>query len=146
MRFTNAVTIERPVADVFAYLTQLENIPAWNYAIASTTRLTDGPVRAGTRYQQRRTLPAPSEEVLEVVEFDLDRRLVIRGDLGPFDAVVTYELQPAAPSSGAAATTLTNTMVLRASGASRLISGLAARPVRAAVAANLRTLKRILDG
>jgi uncharacterized protein YndB with AHSA1/START domain len=146
MRFTNLVTINRPVADVFAYLARLENIPAWNYAIASTAKLTDGPVRVGTRYLQRRTLPKPSEEVLEVVELDPDRRLVLRGDLGLFGAEVTYELQPAASGPGAEATTLANTMVLRASGGLRLIGPVAARPIRASVAANLEVLKRILDG
>ena len=34
--FENTVTIRRPIAAVFAFLADFENIPAWNYAIVET--------------------------------------------------------------------------------------------------------------
>ena len=34
--FQNTVTIRRPIEDVFGYLADFENIPAWNYAILQT--------------------------------------------------------------------------------------------------------------
>ena len=34
--FHNPVTIARPADEVFAFLADFSNIPAWNYAIAST--------------------------------------------------------------------------------------------------------------
>jgi uncharacterized protein YndB with AHSA1/START domain len=52
VRFVNSVDIERPVEDVFAYLADFENIPAWNYAIAKTEKTSDGPVGIGTTYRQ----------------------------------------------------------------------------------------------
>ncbi len=141
MKFTNTITINRQPADVFAYLADFENLPRWNYAISETRKMTAGSVGVGSRYRQTRTVPSRSEETFEVTEFEPERRLSIRGPLGPFGAEVTYLL--ASVENG---TSLTNTMNLEPSGPLRLIAPLAASSVKSAVAANLRTLKQILEG
>jgi uncharacterized protein YndB with AHSA1/START domain len=140
MKFTNVVTIDRPPAEVFAYLARFENIPRWNYAISETRKLTSAPVGVGARYRQHRTIPSPSEEEFEVVEFEPDRRLAVDGDLALLHGRVTYVLESAGD-----ATTLTNTMDLRASGPANLVAQLASRRVQAAVAANLDVLKELLE-
>lgn len=140
MKFDNVVTIDRPLADVFAYLAQFENVPRWNYAISETRKLTSGPVGVGTRYLQFRTLPSPSEEEFEVIEYEPHRRLAVDGDLALFHGRVTYTLDY---SDGT--TTLTNTMDLRASGPMRFVANLGTRSVQSAVAANLGVLKALLE-
>ena len=140
MKFDNVVTINRPPAEVFAYLAQFENIPKWNYAIAETQKVTSEPVGVGARFRQLRTLPSRSEEEFEVVEFEPDRRLSIDGDLGPFHGRLTYDLDGAGGT-----TTLTNTVDLQASGPLSLVANLASRRVQAAVAANLGVLKELLE-
>jgi uncharacterized protein YndB with AHSA1/START domain len=140
MQFANTITIIRPPAEVFAYLALFENVPLWNYAISDTRKTSSGPVGLGSRYRQTRTLPTRSEETFGVTEFEPDRRLSIRGSLGPFHGDVTYQLAPAV--SG---TTLTNTMNLQPSGPLRLLAPLAASRVKSAVATNLDTLKQILE-
>jgi uncharacterized protein YndB with AHSA1/START domain len=140
MNFTNTVTIDRPPPEVFAFLARLENIPQWNYAISETWNETGGPVRVGSRYRQTRTLPTPSEETFVVTAFEPGRRLSIRGTLGPFHGDNTYVLEPAGDG-----TILSNTMSLRASGPLRFVAPLAASRVKEAVAANLHTLKEILE-
>lgn len=140
MKFTNVVTIARPQAEVFAYLARFENIPRWNYAISETRKVTSGPVGVGTRYRQARTLPTPSEEEFEVVEFEPDRRLALEGDLAMLHGRAGYSLD-----STSGTTTLTNTMDLRASGPLNLVAQLATHRVQAAVAANLHTLKELLE-
>lgn len=140
MKFTNTITINRRPAEVFEFLAHFGNLPLWNYAISETRKISDGPVGVGSRYRQTRTLPTRREETFEVTEFEPDRRLSIRGTLGPFHSEVTYLLAPTANG-----TTLTNTMNLQPSGALRLVAPLAASGVKSAVAANLDTLKQILD-
>ena len=140
MKFTNVVTINRPQVDVFAYLARFENIPRWNYAISETRKLTNGPVDIGTRYRQFRTIPSPSEEEFEVVEFEPDYRLAVDGDLALFHGRVSYALEAAG-----GATTLTNSMDLQASGAVNLVAQLATRRVQSAVAENLNALKELLE-
>ena len=140
MEFTNRVTIDRPRDEVFAYLSEFENLPAWNYAISRTSRVGTGPVGVGARYLQTRTLPKPAEETFEVIAFAPPDQLAIRGVLGPFRADSSYLLE-----SDRDTTVLTNAMVLEASGVMRVAAPLAGSRVRTAVAANLQVLKELLE-
>ena len=138
--FTNTLTVQQPAHVVFAYLAQFENVPSWNYAIDSTRKMTEGPVGVGTVYHQTRSIPRPSEESFVVTAIESDRRLAIEGEIGPFHAQIDYVLEPT--GSG---TTLVNTVVLGQSGLLSLAAPLAARQVKAAVAANLQVLKSLLE-
>ena len=64
--FENTVMIARPIEDVFGFLSDLENIPKWNYAIVETRKVSKGPIGVGTTYQQVRSVPSCSEERLEM--------------------------------------------------------------------------------
>ena len=140
VRFANTITIDREPAIVFTYLADLENLPRWNYAIQETRKITSGPVSAGSRYRQIRTVPVRSEETLVVTELDPDRRLTIAGTLGASPTRITYVLEPAGN-----ATTLTNIVELTPPRALRLLAPLATRRVSAAVASNLKALKKLLE-
>jgi len=140
LRFSNTVTIQRSSHDVFEYLAHFENVPKWNYAIVETSKTSDGPVRVGTTYKQKRSLPSPSEEAFRVIEFEPDARLAIHGDLGPFEGTLTYELE-----SVPEGTRITNSADLAAHGLLKLAAPLASSRVGDAVAANLHKLKEILE-
>jgi Polyketide cyclase / dehydrase and lipid transport len=140
MRLTNAITIDRRPNTVFAYLADLENLPSWNYAIRKTRKVTAGPIHIGSRFHQVRTIPAHREESLEVIEFEEGRKLTIRGTLNTLPAQLSYELQPVG-----IATVLTNTVDLSTSGPLSLLAPIATRQIKSAVAANLDTLKKILE-
>jgi Polyketide cyclase / dehydrase and lipid transport len=140
IRFSNTITISRPQPVVFAYLADFENVPRWNYAIASTRRLDPGPIALGTRYLQVRAVPSHSEEEFEVADFEPDRRLAIRGGLGPFFGELSYTLERSRD-----ATVLTNAAALHAPRRLGLIAPLVTRQVKTAVAANLDVLKQILE-
>jgi hypothetical protein len=139
--FQNTLTIQRPVEDVFAFLADFENLPSWNYAIVETRKTSPGPVGVGTTYRQLRSIPSTSEEGFEVTAFEPTSRLEVHGDIGPFTATSSYLLAPMGEG-----TRLTNTVDLQpASGGLRLLAPLAASRVKAAVAANLDTLKQHLE-
>jgi hypothetical protein len=140
MKFTNTVVINRRPAEVFGFLAHFENLPLWNYAISETRKISGDAVGVGSRYRQTRTLPTQSEETFEVTEFDPDRKLSISGDLGPFHSEVTYLLTAAQDG-----TVLSNTMNLQPTGPLRLIAPLAGFRVKSAVAANLGSLKQVLE-
>ncbi len=44
--FQNTVTIARPTNEVFAFLADFGNIPAWNHAIARTVQTSPGQARS----------------------------------------------------------------------------------------------------
>jgi uncharacterized protein YndB with AHSA1/START domain len=139
--FENTVTIRRSPKDVFAFLANFENIPTWNYAISETKKTSPGPVGVGTTYRQLRSVPSRSEEGFQVTAFEPSSRLEVHGDIGPFTATISYLLAPT--NDG---TRLTNVVDLElSSGPLRLAAPLAASRVQTAVAANLDTLKQLLE-
>ena len=140
MEFTNTVTIHREVADVFAFLEDFENVPKWNYAIVETRKTSPGPVGMGSTYEQTRSLPKEAKEAFEVIMHVRDQKLAIRGNLGPFYGVVTYEFEQVPEG-----TLLINSANLEAHGLSRVLSRLGGERVRQAVSANLERLKQILE-
>jgi len=139
--FQNTVTIARPADEVFAFLADLRNIPAWNYAIERTVPTSPGPAGVGATYRQARTIPRPGEEDLQITVFQPPARLAIQGQIGPFQATTSYLLEPAAGG-----TRLTNTVELEPESVLlRPLAPLAVPRVKAAVASNLATLKRLLE-
>ena len=138
--FTNTIRIERPIDEVFSYLSDLERIPEWNWAIAETTKITPGPIAVGTRYRQARAVPRPATELLEITAFDPNRRIEVRGVLAEMAAHLTYLLQE--DSSG---TVVTNAVSLDADGPIRLLAPILSRRIAGAVASNLNDLKTQLE-
>ena len=140
MRFENTVTIDRPVSEVFGYLAEFENIPKWNYAIAETLQISDGPVGVGAVFRQVRSVPSRSEETFEVTEFEPNRRLAIRGGFGPLEGTLSYHLE-----AEAGGTRLTNSALLEGRGLAKLTAPLASGRVAEAASANLESLKELLE-
>ena len=139
--FQNTVTIARPADEVFAFLADLRNIPKWNYAIERTAKTSPGLARVGATYRQTRTIPRRSEENLQITAFEPPSRLTIDGQLGPFQAITSYQLQPVA--SG---TQLTNHVELEPiSALLRPVGPLVVPRIEKAVAGNLSTLKQLLE-
>jgi hypothetical protein len=105
-----------------------------------TTKVSPGPVGIGTTYHQTRSIPTRSEERFEVTAFQPPRRLEVQGKIGPFHARIGYLLEP---TDGG--TRLRNPVDLGTSGPLTLVGPLATSRVKHAVAANLDTLKQLLN-
>ena len=87
------VTIDRPVEDVFEVLTHLENAAKWSRAVEETL-LTPGPMGVGA--QRRAVVPMfggrTTENVMELTEFEPDRRLAMRSISGfPFEVRICID-------------------------------------------------------
>lgn len=137
--FTNTIAIDRPTEEVYAYLAELEHIPEWNWAITSTRKISEGPVTAGTRYEQTRHTPTTAIEEIVIIALETDRHLHIEGTLGPFRADLRYDIEPDGDKSK-----LTNHVELVPS-TPTLALPLARIAIPRAVAANLLTLKTRLE-
>jgi len=90
------VTIKRPVEDVFAVLTHLENAAKWSRAIEETLT-TPGPMGIGTR--RRAVVPTfggrTTENEMELTEFVPNRRLAMRSISGfPFEVRISIDFVP----------------------------------------------------
>lgn len=138
--FTNTIDITRPIKDVYEYLADLRNVPEWNWAIGSTEPTGDGPIRVGSTFRQIRHIPTRSVEELQITELHQEERIVVSGQLGPFNARIVYNLSPSHDG-----TTVENTMALEATGPTRMLSSLIGPRVSRSVASNLADLKKVLE-
>lgn len=75
-----AVTIMRPVDDVFAVLADVEKEPRWSENTVEEVMLTAGPMGVGSRRRAviRGFAGRTMTNEAEIVEFDQNRRMVIR--------------------------------------------------------------------
>ena len=138
--FTNTIHINRPVKDVYAYLSDLEHTPEWNWAITKTKKATSGPAAVGTRYRQTRSVPRPGTEMLEITALEMDRLIEVQGTLAQFNARLSYHL-----AERSAGTDLTNAVQLEANGALRFLTPVLSKQIQRAVADNLDQLKSRLE-
>jgi len=83
LRTSHAERIERPLADVFAYVAQVEHDVAWQPEIASVTLTSAGPIGTGTTFREmRRTLGRTFVWDMRVTAFEPGRSLCIESVAG----------------------------------------------------------------
>lgn len=75
LEFINTIRIDRPITEVFAFLSNFENIPKWNYYVLKVTKRSDGPSGIGTIYHQVRQT---DEQNFRIIEFDQNHKIVIK--------------------------------------------------------------------
>lgn len=140
IRIERAIEIPESRDEVFAYLSNLENNPRWNWAVMATTPL-DGPPRRGTKYIQHRAWPRPGSDVLEVTTFEPPRLLAVRGELEEGEVSYHYELTDMTPSR----TRLHITLELESAIPERGADLYAAR-LGATLSTNLEALRAVVTG
>jgi uncharacterized protein YndB with AHSA1/START domain len=136
-----SITINRPVAEVFAYVSDVSNEPAWHTDVLEARQTSEGPIGIGTTFL---ILVKPSmgvsEGVTEVIGFDPNRRQVMRGEMGSMRPTITDLFEPA--DGG---TKFTRRIQIEASGLMRLTLPLV-RPMTGKIWTGfLANLKRVLE-
>jgi carbon monoxide dehydrogenase subunit G len=137
IEFINTIRVDCPIAEVFTFLSDLENIPKWNYYVLEVTKLSTGPIGIDTIYHQvRRT----DEQDLYITEFDQNHKIVVK------------TLSPSSLSLEITLTLHEEENTTRIQDGWRLDSGwpvpvewLGAARIKSAVAENLRKLKELLE-
>jgi carbon monoxide dehydrogenase subunit G len=92
-RFALSVEIGRSVHDVFAYLTDVSNLPQWQSSALSADA--DGPVQLGTCIRERRRFAGREVRTeLEVVTYEPPRRFDVESRGGPVSFEIRHALEP----------------------------------------------------
>jgi uncharacterized protein YndB with AHSA1/START domain len=94
---TNEVLVGRSPAEVFAFLADAENDPAWRPGVLDIARVSgDGP-GAGAQYRQGVKGPAGRriDADVETTAYEPDRLIAFRATAGPVRPEGRYELAPA---------------------------------------------------
>jgi uncharacterized membrane protein len=139
----HSVEINRPPAEVFAYLDQLERHGEWQEPLVSTTIETEGPVGVGTRAKSIRNVGGRERDVsYEITEHDPPRRTVFRGTNGPVRPIGTVTVEPLDDGSRSR---VTIEFTLKGHGLGKLIAPLANREARKQIPKDHENLKRELE-
>ena len=89
MRAELTIEIARTPEEVFAYLTDVSNLPAWQTGVRSAT------LRDGRIEESRTLLGRELQTTLEIVEQEEPRVFTLRALGGPVPFTVRHELAPA---------------------------------------------------
>ena len=92
----SAVTIARPVEEVFAYVLDLEsNGPAWAPDLESVEKTSEGPVGAGTTFRQVQNLMGKRRDTsLRFTGVETNRKIEAEADLGPIAPRMKLMFEP----------------------------------------------------
>jgi uncharacterized protein YndB with AHSA1/START domain len=140
VEFETSVRIERPVEEVFDYVSDPRTFPRWNSAVQAVN-VKSGEGEPGSTYLMERDLPGGrAENDLEIVDRVRPTEFVIRTTSGPTPFRYRYRFES---EDGATVMHLAATMEL--SGIAGALGPLASRGVKRGVDSNFADLKRILE-
>jgi uncharacterized membrane protein len=137
LEFENTVYIDRPVDVVFAFLSDFENIPKWNYYVLEVRQLSESPRGLGTTYHQVRKT---DEQDFRIIEFEPDHTVAVKTLPQSSPGL---EMRFSLYEEGNA-TRIRDEWMLD-TGRPAILERLALRRVKSAVAENLAKLKELLE-
>jgi carbon monoxide dehydrogenase subunit G len=89
------IEVGRTPEDVFAYLTDVSNLPAWQSGVHTAQVEDAGSPRVGARIREsRHMLGRELNTTLEITEYDPPRVFALRALDSPVPFVVRHELEP----------------------------------------------------
>lgn len=141
-RIEARVRIERPVDEVFAYVSEPVNLPRWNSAVTAVRLASSGDEEGvGSTYVMQRELPiGRARNELEIVARERPVRFAIRTTSGPTPFAFDFELTPDGD-----ATLIRLRAEAELEGVAELLGPLARFAFRRGVHDNLSALEAILD-
>jgi uncharacterized protein YndB with AHSA1/START domain len=75
LEFENIIRVDRPVGEVFEFLSDFANIPKWNYFALEVRQFSESPIGIGTSYHQVRKT---DEQDFRIIEFEPDHIVTVR--------------------------------------------------------------------
>jgi uncharacterized membrane protein len=139
MRVEHELRIERPCAEVFAYLSDPSNLPRWQRTV-STVEPPDR-IETGSRFSEVRSAAGRRfRTTLEITELDPGRVFTIRALDGPVRGTIRHRLEP-----DGAGTRLQVTADANLDRLPRLVRSLVSRQVEGEFARDLVRLKELLE-
>jgi carbon monoxide dehydrogenase subunit G len=138
---TQSVTVNRPVAEVWRFISNFENTTRWSRGVLEARQTSDGPIGVGSTLQtvvkafgRRRT------GNYLVTEYEPNRAFAFRVTSGPMTSRARFSVEPAG-----AGTRLTASGEAEARGLYRLLAPILVRTLQRHSQDDLANVKRILE-
>jgi uncharacterized protein YndB with AHSA1/START domain len=139
--FNMSEWIARPPKEVFDFITASENAPKIVNSVKSMVKLTEGPVRVGTRYLETRLMHGKEQQAeLEIVEFEPARKYAMQNVTEGIEVVYRYNLQPERDG-----TRIDLVCELKAKGIKKLMLPLVASILKKEDGDHLQRVKKVLE-
>jgi carbon monoxide dehydrogenase subunit G len=137
------VRINRPAAEVFAYVADLETAVEYVPSLVSMRKVSPGEIGVGARYEEVVEMGGRNGDgTLEVTEYDAPRLFAHRGQGGPVSFTARFIVEP----DGEDACSFTHEYSVKLSGfAGKLIAPLVNRTVKSSNEQAAANLKKIME-
>lgn len=140
-RIDSQITIDRPVSVVFAWVSDLANLPRWQNGVVRSHVVDEGPLRVGTRFEEDvRVVVFPMKARCVVTDLEPDRRMAFDATAGPLVYAGAFQFTDAR-----GATELRITATAEMKGLWRLLQPLFAMDARRSVQDELGKIKAQLE-
>ena len=91
-----SVLINRPVEDVFAFISNFENEAKWAEEVVKTKKTSKGPIGVGSTFTDHvEFMGRTIESSYEILAYELNKRVTIKTSSGPVPFVATYSFDDA---------------------------------------------------
>lgn len=139
--FQTSVRIERPIEEVFAFVSDPLSFPRWNSAVQTVHGTSRQSGEPGSTYSMQRQLSAGQvENELEILSREHPTRFSVRTTSGPTPFLYNYRF-----ARDGADTVVHLDATVELPGVTAVLAPLAARGVRRGVDANLAALQHALE-
>jgi uncharacterized protein YndB with AHSA1/START domain len=136
--------INRPVATVFAFVQDENNIPKWDPDLLKATKTSDGPFGVGTTFRlEIKPFMGATEGSGRVVAYEPDRRIEMLFEMGKMKPHVFHLFEPAGEGGGA--TKFTRRIQMEAGGVLGFMLRFMGGMLRRKNVGYLKTLKGLID-
>ena len=141
-RYEHSIEIERPVEEVFDFISQPENFPLWQESLLEIRREAKGPLRVGSEVTEiRRFMGRKMETTWTCTEHEPCERSSIEEDEGLVPFKGTFELEALGGS-----TLFTWTVETPGPRGIKVPGAIVGRMVRRQLAVDSERLKELLEG
>jgi uncharacterized membrane protein len=96
LKIDYSVVIDRPLAEVFAYVTEIENMPVWSSEVEKAWKTSEGPMGKGTTFSSvAKVLGRQIENTIEVTEYEPNSKWSLKPTSGPVSGEIEFHFEPA---------------------------------------------------
>lgn len=140
--YSKSIEIKAPVSEVFAFVSNPENIPKWQSEVANSKIISSGPIQEGTRFEETvKVIGKKMPTVCEVTDYQPTKRFGFRSDSSRMISYSgNFHFEPIGRD-----TKLTISAVFELKGFWRIIEPIFAFEVRKGIDHELKILKSILE-
>jgi carbon monoxide dehydrogenase subunit G len=139
--FDISTLVDRPLPEVFTFLSNPLNLPKWQTMIDSIEQVTPGAVAVGSKYKvSAEMMGRKIDGVMEVITFEPPVKFGFTNQAGPMQVTVTATLKPV--GTGAK---ITLNAQGNPGGVFKLAEGVLTKQIKSQMETNLANLKTLLE-